>query len=65
MPSDPQYPSIDCFRQFVELRDLRPRTRETYLSYVVAIARQQQGDPATLDEDAGQEFFLFQRKERR
>jgi integrase len=47
------------------LRDLRPRTRESYLSYVVAIGRQQRSDPAMLGEDAEQAFFVFLRKERR
>ena len=60
-----QYPSVDGFRQFVELRDLRPRTRASYLSYVIAIGRQQGRDPAALDEAAVQAFLVFLRKERR
>ena len=60
-----RYPSVDKFRQFVELRDFRPRTRASYLSYVIAIGRQLGRDRAALDEAAVQAFLVFLRKERR
>jgi integrase len=63
--SVPHFVSIDRFVQFVELRDLRPRTREAYVSYAVAIARQQQCDPALLSAAQVEAFFVFLRKERR
>jgi hypothetical protein len=60
----PHYASVDEFRRFVELRDLRPRTREAYLSYVVLIGRHCGCDPATLDETRVRDYFLFLRNER-
>ncbi len=46
------------------MRDLRPRTREAYLSYVVLIGRHCGCDPATLDEAKVRDYFLFLRNER-
>ncbi len=46
------------------MRDLRPRTREAYLSYVVLIGRHCGCDPATLDEIRVRDYFLFLRNER-
>jgi integrase len=46
------------------LRDLRPRTREAYLSYTVLIGRHYGADPAGLDEEQVRGFFLFLRNER-
>ena len=46
------------------MRDLRPRTREAYLSYVVLIGRHCGCDPATLSEDQVRDYFLFLRMER-
>lgn len=63
--SVPHHASIDGFQQFVELRDLRPRTREAYVSYTVAIARHHRKDPAALEETQVEAFFAFLRKERR
>jgi site-specific recombinase XerD len=60
----PHYPSVDRFREFVELRDLRPRTREAYVSYAVLIGRHNGADPAALDEEQVRAFFLFLRHER-
>jgi site-specific recombinase XerD len=60
----PQYSSVDQFRAFVELRDLRPRTREAYSSYVVMIGRHYQADPATLNEEQVRAYFLLLRTER-
>ena len=47
--SVPHHASIGRFQQVVELRDLRPRTREAYVSYTVAIARYHRNDPAALE----------------
>ena len=46
------------------MRDLRPRTREAYLSYVILIGRHYQADPATLGEEQVRDYFLFLRTER-
>ena len=46
------------------MRDLRERTREAYLSYVVLIGRHYQCDPASLSEEQVREYFLFLRKTR-
>jgi integrase/recombinase XerD len=46
------------------LRDLRPRTHEAYLSYVVLIGRHFGCDPATLEECKVRDYFLFLRNER-
>jgi hypothetical protein len=46
------------------LRDLRPRTQEAYVSYVVLLARHHQCDPAQLEEEAARSFLLFLRQER-
>jgi site-specific recombinase XerD len=46
------------------LRDLRPRTREAYVSYVALLGRHAGTDPATLAEEAVRGFFLFLRTER-
>jgi site-specific recombinase XerD len=46
------------------LRDLRARTREAYLSYVVLIGRHFGTDPATLSEEQVRSYFLFLRNER-
>jgi integrase/recombinase XerD len=46
------------------LRDLRPRTREAYVSYAVLIGRRCECDPATLEEKRVRDYFLFLRTER-
>lgn len=46
------------------MRDLRERTREAYLSYVVLIGRHYQCDPAGLSEEQVRDYFLFLRKTR-
>lgn len=47
------------------MRDLRPRTREAYVSYPVLLGRHYQADPATLSEEQVRDYFLFLRNERR
>lgn len=47
------------------MRDLRPRTREAYVSYPVLIGRHYGADPAALCEEQVRDYFLFLRKERR
>jgi len=59
------YPCIAKFQQFVELKDYRPRTKETYLHYVYKLAEHFQCDPATLTEDQLREYFLFLRQRKR
>jgi integrase/recombinase XerD len=63
-PSVPHYRSVEEFRRFVELRDLRERTREAYLSYVVLIGKHFAIDPAALTEAQVRSYFLFLRNER-
>ena len=46
------------------MRDLRPRTREAYLSYVVFIGRRYECDPALLSQQQVGDYFLFLRTER-
>lgn len=46
------------------MRDLRPRTRQAYVSYVALLARHHGGDPAGLSEEQVRAFFLFLRTER-
>lgn len=46
------------------MRDLRERTREAYLSYVVNIGTYYGCDPAGLAEEQVRSYFLFLRKER-
>ncbi|MHA3774501.1 tyrosine-type recombinase/integrase [Verrucomicrobiota bacterium sgz303538] len=55
---------MEEYRRFVELRDLRERTREAYLSYVVLIGRHYGCDPVSLSEEQVREYFLFLRKTR-
>ena len=60
----PCFASVEEFRRFVELRDLRPRTQEAYVSYVVHIGRHFSTDPALLPEAQVRDYFLFLRTER-
>jgi site-specific recombinase XerD len=58
----PNYPSIEQFKVFVELKDFRPPTKKEYVRYVRKLAEHFQGDPATLTEDQLREYFLFLRQ---
>jgi site-specific recombinase XerD len=58
----PNYPSIEQFRAFVELKDFRPPTKKEYVRYVRKLAEHFQCDPATLTEDQLREYFLFLRQ---
>ena len=62
--SVPHYSSVEAFREFVELRDLRPRTREAYLSYAILLGKHYAADPAELAEAQVRDYFLFLRNER-
>jgi integrase/recombinase XerD len=46
------------------LRDLRPRTRQAYVSYAVLIGRHYGCDPAALEEGQVRDYFLFLRTQR-
>lgn len=56
------YPSIQQFRNFVELRDYAPATKEEYVRYVRVAARHFGADPAALTEAQLREFFLHVRQ---
>jgi integrase/recombinase XerD len=58
----PNYPSIEQFKAFVELKDFRPPTKKEYVRYVRKLAERFQCDPATLSEDQLREYFLFLRQ---
>lgn len=58
----PNYPSIEQFRAFVELKDFRPPTKKEYVRYVRKLAEHFQCDPATLSQDQLREYFLFLRQ---
>ena len=59
------YPSITKFQQFVELKDLRPRTKEEYVRYLLKLSEHFQADPATLFEDQLRQYFLFLREDKK
>lgn len=46
------------------MRDLRPRTRQAYVSYAVLIGRHYGCDPAALEEGQVRDYFLFLRTQR-
>jgi integrase/recombinase XerD len=58
----PNYPSIEQFKAFVELKDFRPPTKKESVRYVRKLAEHFQCDPATLTEDQLREYFLFLRQ---
>ena len=60
-----QYSSITEFIRFVDLKNLRPRTKESYLMHVVGAARYFGCDPAELSERQIGDFLLFLRNERK
>jgi hypothetical protein len=61
----PTYPCLAKFLQFVELKDYRPRTKETYFHYVRKLAEHVQCDPSTLSQDQLREYFLFLRQHKK
>lgn len=58
------YPSIASFRDFVELKDLRPRTKGEYVRYLCRLSEHFKSDPATLSEDQLRQYFLFLREKK-
>jgi site-specific recombinase XerD len=63
---DTDCPSIQQFRQFVELRDYAPATKDEYVRYLRTTARHFGGaDPASLTESQLREFFLHCRQSKR
>ena len=59
------YPSISSFRDFVELKDLRPRTKGEYVRYLCRLSDHFKADPATLCEDQLRQYFLFLRQDKK
>jgi integrase/recombinase XerD len=59
------YPSIQRFAGFVQLKDYRPRTKEEYVRYVRRLADHFQVDPATLSENDLRAYFIHLREHRR
>jgi integrase/recombinase XerD len=62
---DTDSPSIQQFRQFVELRDYAAATKDEYVRYLRTTARHFDADPATLTEPQLREFFLHVRQSKR
>lgn len=60
-----QYQSLNEFVRFVELKNLRPRTKQSYLMHLVGAARHFGCDPAHLSERQIADFLIFLRTERR
>jgi integrase/recombinase XerD len=56
-------PSIKQFKQYVELRDYRPATKDNYVRYLWKLAQHFACDPATLTENQLRRYFLFLREE--
>lgn len=61
----PDYPSIQQFRQFVELRDYAPATKKEYVRYLRVAARHFGADPASATEEQLGAFFLQVRQTQR
>lgn len=58
------YASIQQFREFVELKDYRPRTKGEYVRYLCRLSDHYTADPATLSEEQVRRYFLYLRQER-
>jgi site-specific recombinase XerD len=56
--------SIQQFRDFVELKDFRPRTKKEYVRYLCRLSDHYSADPTTLSEDQLRRYFLLLRQER-
>jgi site-specific recombinase XerD len=59
------YPSVQKFREFVELKDFKPPTKKEYVRYVRRLGDHFKCDPATLSEDQLRQYFLFLRQEKK
>ncbi len=59
------YPSIEQFREFVELRDYAPATKTEYVRYLCVAARHFGSDPAGATEVQVRDFFLHVRQTKR
>ncbi len=58
------YASIQQFREFVELKDYRPKTKGEYVRYLCRLSDHFSADPATLCEEQVRRYFLYLRQER-
>jgi len=56
--------TLTNFRHFVQLRDLMPRSQNTYVAHVRLIGEFFQSDPASLSEDQVRHYFLFLRQDK-
>jgi site-specific recombinase XerD len=56
-------PSIKQFKEYVQLRDYRPATKDHYVRYLWKLAEHFDCDPATLTENQLRQYFLFLREE--
>lgn len=58
-------PSIEQFRNFVELKDFRPKTKKEYVRYLCRLCDHYSSDAAALTEEQVQRYFLHLRQERK
>jgi hypothetical protein len=58
------HPSIEQFRDFVELKDFRPRTKKEYVRYLCRLSDHFSADPTSLTEDQVRRYSLFLRQKR-
>ena len=59
------YASIQQFRNFVELKDYRSKTKKEYVRYLCRLSDHYSCDPATLTEEQVRRYFLYLRQERK
>jgi site-specific recombinase XerD len=57
--------SIEQFRNFVELKDYRTKTKKEYVRYLCRLSDHYSTDPAALTEEQVQRYFLHLRQERK
>ena len=62
MNNHPTYPCLAKFQKFVELKDYRPRTKETYFHCVCKLAEQVQCAPGTHSQETLCEYKLLLRQ---
>ena len=62
--SKTSYPSVARFVEHVQLKDLAPRTVESYVNIVRQLGAWADGDPALLAEERVRGFFLHLKLER-
>jgi integrase/recombinase XerD len=60
-----KHASIQQFRDFVELKDYRPKTKKEYVRYLCRLSDHYSADPATLTQEQLQRYFLYLRQERK